>query len=45
MRISKAEPVFDFEVVNSYTADLPGISNMISVDDKSAWINQYIFKS
>lgn len=41
MRISKAEPVFDFEIVNSYTADLPGISNMISVDDKSAWINQY----
>jgi hypothetical protein len=41
MRISKAEPVFDFEVVNSYTADLPGISNMVSVDDKTAWIHQY----
>ena len=41
MRISKAEPVFDFDVVNSYTADIPGISNLVSVDDKTAWIHQY----
>jgi len=44
MRISKAEPVFDFEVVNSYIADIPGISNMVSVDDKTAWIHQYHFQ-
>jgi hypothetical protein len=29
----------DFEVVNSYTTDLSGIYNIITVDDKSTWVN------
>jgi hypothetical protein len=29
----------DFEVVNSYTTDLSGIHNIITVDDKSTWVN------
>jgi hypothetical protein len=31
----------DFEVVNSYTTDLSGIYNIITVDDKSTWVNDY----
>jgi hypothetical protein len=30
-----------FEVVNSYTTDLSGINNLITVDDKSTWVNDY----
>ena len=29
----------DFEVVNSYTTDLSGIYNIITVNDKSTWVN------
>jgi hypothetical protein len=29
----------DLEVVNSYTTDLSGIYNIITVDDKSTWVN------
>jgi hypothetical protein len=31
----------NFEVVNSYTTDLSGIYNIITVDDKSTWVNDY----
>jgi hypothetical protein len=33
--------VIDLEVVNSYTTDLSGIHNIITVDDKSTWVNDY----
>jgi hypothetical protein len=33
------ESDIDLEVVNSYTTDLSGIHNIITVDDKSTWVN------
>ena len=41
MKIPQVESDIDFEVVNSYTTDLSGIYNIITVDDKSTWINDY----
>jgi hypothetical protein len=32
-------PQVQFEVVNSYTTDLSGIYKIITVDDKSTWVN------
>jgi hypothetical protein len=34
-------PQVHFEVVNSYTTDLSGIDNIITVHDKSTWVNDY----
>ena len=31
----------DLEVVNSYTTDLSGIYHIITVDDKSTWVNDW----
>jgi hypothetical protein len=42
MKIPQVESDIDFEVVNSYTTDLSGIYHIITVDDKSTWINDYI---
>jgi hypothetical protein len=39
MKIPQVQSDIDFEVVNSYTTDLPHISNIITVNDKSTWIN------
>jgi c-di-AMP phosphodiesterase-like protein len=41
MKIPQVESDIDFEVVNSYTTDLSGINNIITVDDKSTWVNDY----
>jgi hypothetical protein len=41
MKIPQVESDIDFEVVNSYTTDLSGIYNIITVDDKSTWVNDY----
>jgi hypothetical protein len=37
MKIPQVQSDIDFEVVNSYTTDLSGIRNIITVDDKSTW--------
>ena len=39
MKIPQVESDIDLEVVNSYTTDLSGIDNIITVDDKSTWVN------
>ena len=39
MKIPQVQSDIDFEVVNSYTTDLSGIDNIITVDDKSTWVN------
>jgi hypothetical protein len=39
MKIPQVQSDIDFEVVNSYTTDLSGIYHIITVDDKSTWIN------
>ena len=39
MKIPQVESDIDFKVVNSYTTDLSGIYNIITVDDKSTWVN------
>ena len=41
MKIPQVESDIDLEVVNSYTTDLSGIDNIITVDDKSTWVNDY----
>ena len=41
MKIPQVESDIDLEVVNSYTTDLSGIFNIITVDDKSTWVNDY----
>ena len=41
MKIPQVQSDIDFEVVNSYTTDLSGIDNIITVDDKSTWVNDY----
>ena len=41
MKIPQVQSDIDFEVVNSYTTDLSGIHNIITVDDKSTWVNDY----
>jgi hypothetical protein len=41
MKIPQVQSDIDFEVVNSYTTDLSGIYNIITVDDKSTWINNF----
>jgi hypothetical protein len=41
MKIPQVESDIDLEVVNSYTTDLSGINNIITVDDKSTWVNDY----
>ena len=41
MKIPQVESDIDFEVVNSYTTDLSGINNIITVDDKSTWVNDW----
>ena len=41
MKIPQVQSDIDFEVVNSYTTDLSGIANIITVDDKSTWVNDY----
>ena len=41
MKIPQIQSDIDFEVVNSYTTDLPRINNIITVNDKSIWINNY----
>ena len=38
LKIPQVESDIDFEVVNSYTTDLSGIANIITVDDKSTWV-------
>jgi hypothetical protein len=38
---SQVESDIDFEVVNSYTTDLSSINNIITVDDKSTWVNDW----
>jgi hypothetical protein len=38
MKIPQVESDIDLEVVNSYTTDLSGINNIITVDDKSTWV-------
>jgi hypothetical protein len=37
MKIPQVQSEINFEVVNSYTTDLSGIYNIITVDDKSTW--------
>ena len=39
VKIPQVQSDIDFEVVNSYTTDLSGSINIITVDDKSTWIN------
>ena len=39
MKIPQIQSDIDLEVVNSYTTDLSGIYNIITVDDKSTWVN------
>ena len=39
MKISQVQSDIDFEVVNSYTTDSSGIRKIITVDDKSTWVN------
>jgi DMSO/TMAO reductase YedYZ molybdopterin-dependent catalytic subunit len=39
MKIPQVESDIDLEVVNSYTTDLSGIFSIITVDDKSTWVN------
>ena len=39
MKIPQVQSDIDLEVVNSYTTDLSGIYNIITVDDKSTWVN------
>ena len=41
MKIPQVQSDIDLEVVNSYTTDLSGIYNIITVDDKSTWVNEY----
>ena len=41
MKIPQVQSDIDFEVVNSYTTDLSGIYNIITVDDKSTWVNDW----
>jgi hypothetical protein len=41
MKIPQVESDIDLEVVNSYTTDLSGIYNIITVDDKSTWVNDW----
>ena len=41
MKIPQVQSDIDFEVVNSYTTDLSGIYSIITVDDKSTWVNDY----
>jgi hypothetical protein len=41
MKILQVQSDIDFEVVNSYTTDLSCINNIITVNDKSIWINNY----
>jgi hypothetical protein len=41
MKISQVQSDIHFEVVNSYTTDLSGIHKIITVDDKSTWVNDY----
>ena len=41
MKIPQVESDIDLEVVNSYTTDLSSIHNIITVDDKSTWVNDY----
>ena len=41
MKIPQVQSGIDFEVVNSYTTDLSGIYTIITVDDKSTWVNNY----
>ena len=41
MKIPQVQSEINFEVVNSYTTDLSGIYNIITVDDKSTWVNDY----
>ena len=41
MKIPQVESDIDLEVVNSYTTDLSGIYHIITVDDKSTWVNDY----
>jgi hypothetical protein len=39
MKIPQVQSDIDLEVVNSYTTDLSGIFNIITVDNKSTWVN------
>jgi hypothetical protein len=39
MKMPQVQSDIDFEVVNSYTTNLSGIYNIITVDDKSTWVN------
>ena len=39
MKIPQVQSDIDFEVVNSYTTDLSGIFTIITVDNKSTWVN------
>ena len=39
MKIPQVQSDIDLEVVNSYTTDLSGINKIITVDDKSTWVN------
>jgi hypothetical protein len=39
MKIPQVQSDIDFEVVNSYTTDVSGIHNIVTVDDKSTWVN------
>jgi hypothetical protein len=41
MKIPQVQSYIDFEVFNSYATDSTGISNIITVDDKSTWVNDY----
>jgi hypothetical protein len=41
MKIPQVQSDIDFEVVNSYTTDLSGIHNIVTVDDKSTWVNDW----
>ena len=41
MKIPQVQSDIDLEVVNSYTTDLSGIYTIITVDDKSTWVNDY----
>jgi 23S rRNA C2498 (ribose-2'-O)-methylase RlmM len=41
MKIPQVQSDIDLEVVNSYTTDLSGIFNIITVDDKSTWVNDH----
>ena len=41
MKIPQVQSDIDFEVVNSYTTDLSRINNIITVNDKSTWINNF----